>query len=158
MDCSLPGFSVHKDSPGKNTGVGCMPSSWGSSQPRSPALQADSLPSEPPGKPKNTGVRSLSLLQGIFPTQESNWGFPHCKQILYQLTYQESPSWILGFIMYYIRFENIFSILQVVQTFLITSFDAHNLRFWWILSSLSILSIYLFLFLLFFYLHFECHM
>ena len=31
----------------------------------SPALQADSLPSEPPGKPKNTGVASLSLLQGI---------------------------------------------------------------------------------------------
>ena len=38
----------------------------------SPALQADSLPAEPPGKPKNTGVGSLSLLQGIFLTQESN--------------------------------------------------------------------------------------
>ena len=34
-----------------------------------PALQVDSLPAEPPGKPKNTGVSSLSLLQGIFPTQ-----------------------------------------------------------------------------------------
>ena len=34
MDCSLPGSSVHGDSPGKNTGVGCMPSSRGSSQPR----------------------------------------------------------------------------------------------------------------------------
>ena len=49
-----------------------IPSSRGSSQPgmepRSPALQADSLPSEPPGNPKNTGVGSLSLLQGIFPT------------------------------------------------------------------------------------------
>ena len=33
-------------------------------EPRSPALQADSLPAEPPGKPKNTGVGSLSLLQG----------------------------------------------------------------------------------------------
>ena len=33
----------------------------------------------------NTGVGSLSLLQGIFPTQESNWGLLHCKQILYQL-------------------------------------------------------------------------
>ena len=33
---------------------------------RSPSLQADSLPAEPPGKPKNTGVGSLSLLQGIF--------------------------------------------------------------------------------------------
>ena len=38
----------------------------------SPTLQVDSLISEPPGKPKNTGVGSLSLLQGIFPTQESN--------------------------------------------------------------------------------------
>ena len=33
-------------------------------KPRSPALQADSLQAEPPGKPKNTGVSSLSLLQG----------------------------------------------------------------------------------------------
>ena len=38
-------------------------------KPRSPTLQADSLPSEPPGKPKNNGVGSLSLLQGIFPTR-----------------------------------------------------------------------------------------
>ena len=37
-------------------------------------MQADSLPAEPPGKPKNTGVGSPSLLQGIFPTQESNRG------------------------------------------------------------------------------------
>ena len=42
-------------------------------EPRSPALQADSLPSEPPGKPKNTGVGRLSLLQGNFPTKELNW-------------------------------------------------------------------------------------
>ena len=39
-------------------------------KPRSPTLQADSLPAEPPGKPKNAGVGNLSLLQGIFPTQE----------------------------------------------------------------------------------------
>ena len=38
-------------------------------EPRSPTLQVDSLLSEPPGKPKNTGVGSLSLLQQIFPTQ-----------------------------------------------------------------------------------------
>ena len=43
-------------------------------EPRSPALQVDSLPAEPPGKPKNTGMGSLALLQGIFPTQDSNWG------------------------------------------------------------------------------------
>ena len=57
-------------------------------KPRSPALQEDSLPSEPPGKPKNTGMGSLSLLQWIFRTQESNWGLLHCRQILYQLSYQ----------------------------------------------------------------------
>ena len=45
-------------------------------EPRSPALRADSLPSEPPGKPKKTGVGSLSLLQGNFLTQNSNRGSP----------------------------------------------------------------------------------
>jgi len=39
-------------------------------KPRSPALQADSLPAESQGKPKNNGVGSLAFLQGIFPTQE----------------------------------------------------------------------------------------
>ena len=60
-------------------------------EPRSPTLQADSLPAEPPGKLKNTGVGSLSLLQWIFLNQESNWGFLHCRRILYQLSYQGSP-------------------------------------------------------------------
>ena len=60
-------------------------------EPRSPALQADSLPAEPQGKPKNTGVGSLSLLQGIFPTQELNQYLLHFRQIPYQLSYQERP-------------------------------------------------------------------
>ena len=51
------------------------------SQPRSPALQADSLPAEPQGKHKNTGVGSLSLLQQIFLTQESSWSLLHCRCI-----------------------------------------------------------------------------
>ena len=55
-------------------------------EPRSPVLQADSLPAEPQGKPKKTGVGSLSLLQRIFPTQESNQGLLHCRQ-----SYQGSP-------------------------------------------------------------------
>ena len=59
-------------------------------EPRSPTLQADSLPAELPGKLKNTGVGSQSLLQGIFLTQESNEGLLHCRQILYQLNYQGS--------------------------------------------------------------------
>ena len=58
-------------------------------------MQADSLPAEPQGKPKNTGVGSLSLLQGIFPTQESNRGLLHCRWMLYQLSYQGSPILII---------------------------------------------------------------
>ena len=42
---------------------------------------------------QNTGVGSLSLLQGIFPTQGSNPGLPHCRRILYQLSYEGSPVW-----------------------------------------------------------------
>ena len=58
-------------------------------EPRSPALQADSLPAEPQEKFKNTGVGRLSLLQRIFPTQESNQGLLHCGRLLYQASYQE---------------------------------------------------------------------
>ena len=40
---------------------------------------------------QNTGVGSLSLLQGIFPPQGSNPGLPHCRQIVYQLSHKGSP-------------------------------------------------------------------
>ena len=60
-------------------------------KPRSPTFQAHSLPAEPQGKPKNTGVGSLSLLQRIFPTWELNHGFLHWRQIVYQLSYEGSP-------------------------------------------------------------------
>ena len=40
---------------------------------------------------KNTRVGSLSLLQGIFPTQGLNPGLPHCRRILYQLSHKGSP-------------------------------------------------------------------
>ena len=60
-------------------------------EPRPPALQADSLPAEPPEEPKSAGVGSLSLLQQIFLTQESNQGLLHCRWILYQLSYQGDP-------------------------------------------------------------------
>ena len=87
-------------------------------EPRSLALQADALPSEPPGKliwaigksqilsrvwlfatpwnspwnslGQNTGVGRLSLLQGIFLTQRMNPGLPHCRRILSQLSHQGS--------------------------------------------------------------------
>ena len=46
-------------------------------------------PRNSPGQ--DTGVGSHSLLQGIFPTQGSNPGLPHCRRILYWLSHQESP-------------------------------------------------------------------
>ena len=64
MDCSLPGSSVHGESPGKNTGVGCH-----------------------------------ALLHGIFPTQRSNPGLPHCRWILYHLSHHGSPrilEWVVS--------------------------------------------------------------
>ena len=64
VDCGPPGSSVHGDSPGWNTRMGCH-----------------------------------VLLQGIFPTQESNPGLPHCRRILYHLRHQGSP-WRLVWIAY----------------------------------------------------------
>ena len=46
---------------------------------------------------QNTGVGWLSLLQGIFQTQELNPGLPHCRQILYQMSHKGSPR-ILGWV------------------------------------------------------------
>ena len=104
IDCSPPGSSVHGDSPGKNTGMGCHTSSRGSSQHRDRTQVSFTA-----GRfftswalwkwkllscvwlfvtPWTTGVDSLSLLQGIFPIQGSNPGLPHCRWILYQLSHQ----------------------------------------------------------------------
>ena len=91
MDCPW-------NSPCQNTGVGSLSLLQENLpnpgiKPRSSTLQADSLPSEPPGKPQNTEVDSLSLLQGIFPTQESNQGLLHGRWI-HQLSCQGSPKGI----------------------------------------------------------------
>ena len=54
-------------------------------------------PWNPPGQ--NTGVGNLPLLQGIFPTQGSNPGLLHCRQILYQLSSESSElqsAWKVG--------------------------------------------------------------
>ena len=66
-----------------------FPFSRGSSQPRDwtqVSHTADGFMTslEPQGKPKNTRVGSLCLLQQIFPTQELNRSFLHCRRILYQ--------------------------------------------------------------------------
>ena len=57
----------------------------------SSSLQPHGLYSSGYSPGQNTGMGSLSLLQGIFPTQGSNPGLPHCRRILYQLSYQGSP-------------------------------------------------------------------
>ena len=69
-----------------------FPFSRGSSQPRD-RTQVSCIAggfftsrAETQGKPKNTGVHILSLLQRIFPTQESNQDPLHCRWILYQLS------------------------------------------------------------------------
>ena len=85
--CDPRGLYSTWDSPGQNTGMGSHSLLQGSPnpgiEPGSPALQVDSFPAEPQGRPKNTGVGSLSLLQRIFPTQGSNPGLLHCSRILY---------------------------------------------------------------------------
>ena len=57
----------------------------------SDSLWHDGLHSAWDSPGQNTGVGSLSLLQGIFPTQGSNPGLPHHRQILYQLSHKGSP-------------------------------------------------------------------
>ena len=57
-------------------------------------IGGDSLPSEPPGKPLNTGLGSLSLLQGIFPTQELNWEkamATHSRTLAWKIPWMEEP-------------------------------------------------------------------
>ena len=95
VDCSPPGSSVHGDSPGKNTEVGC-----------------------------------LALLQGIFLTQGSNPGLPHCRWILYHLSHKNTGVGSLS-----ILWEN-FPIQEMKQGLL-------HCR--WILSQLSFPTLYRFI-------------
>ena len=57
-----------------------------------PRLPCQELHSSWSSPGQNTGVGNLSLLQGIFPTQGSNPGLPHCRRIVYQLSHKGSPS------------------------------------------------------------------
>ena len=90
------------NSPCQNTGVGILSLFQGGLpnpgiEPRSLALQVDSLQAEPQRKPKNTRVGSLSLIQRMFQTQEWNQDLLHCRQIHYQLSYQEVLKYEVNF-------------------------------------------------------------
>ena len=62
------------------------------------SLPGPSVRGDSPGK--NTGVGCHALLQGIFPTQGSNPGLPHCRRILYHLSHQGSPNWCISSIQF----------------------------------------------------------
>ena len=66
------------------------------------SLQPHGLYSLQNSPDQNTGVGSLSLLQGIFPTQGLIPDLPHCRQVLYQLSHKESPLIVMSFIKIYI--------------------------------------------------------
>ena len=96
MDCSPQGSSVHGDSTGKNTGVGCHALHGifqiQGSNPGVPHSRWILYHLSHQGSPRILKWVSLSLLQGNFLIQESNQGLLHCRQILYQLSYQGSPA------------------------------------------------------------------
>ena len=75
----------------KENDLTCFESESESHSVVSNSLQPHGLysPWNSPGQ--NTGVGSLLLLQGIFPTQGTNLGLPPCRQILYQLSHKGSP-------------------------------------------------------------------
>ena len=69
---------------------------WNFLESESCSVMSDSLQPHRPYSPwnspgQNTGVGSLSFLQRIFPTQESNTGLAHCRWILYHLRHKGSP-------------------------------------------------------------------
>ena len=84
--CDPMDYTVHGMLQARTLEWVAVPFSRESSQPRCPTLHADSLPAEPQGKLKDTAVANLSLLHGIFPTQELNRGLLHCRWVLYQLS------------------------------------------------------------------------
>ena len=82
--CNPMEFAVHGILQARILELVVFPFSRGSSQPRDRTqvshTAGDSLPAEPQGKPKNTGVGSPSLRQRIFPIQELNWSLLHCQR------------------------------------------------------------------------------
>ena len=108
MECSPPGSSVRGDSPGKNTGVDChaLLSFWSAWDQISFVSHFSCVrfcatlwtarllcPWDSPGT--NTGVGCHFLFQGIVRTQGLNPGVLNCRRVLYHLSHQGSPYFVL---------------------------------------------------------------
>ena len=98
-----------------------MARSYGESESQSRSVVSDSLRPHGLHSPwnspsQNTGVGSLSLLQGIFPAKGSNPGLPHCRQILQQLSHKGSSDQMVDI---YLTFKEITKmLLRVIVPFL----------------------------------------
>ena len=98
------------DSPGKNTGVGCLALLQGifptqGLNPSLPHCRWILYHLSHQGSPRILEQVSYPFSRGIFLTQESNWGLLHCRWILYQLSYQGEPPWELTHIYYQVLSE-----------------------------------------------------
>ena len=98
VDCSLPGSSVHGFSRQEYwSGLPCPPPGdcpHPGIKPRSPALQADSLPSEPAGKPKHVCSNRLRLPQLYFE-ETLLWKTPWCSPYFFKkYTFPSNELWL----------------------------------------------------------------
>ena len=80
---------------------------------------------------QNTGVGSLSLLQGIFQTQESNPGLLHCRRILYQLSYKRNYSSALWDKMGKVIVLRQRGERKKREEWVVSSVQPHSWKWWW---------------------------
>ena len=110
IDCRLLGCSVHGILQARILEWVAIFSCRGSSTPRDwtqvSHIASRFFTSWATGKPKNTGVGSLSLLHRIFLTQEWNRDLLHHRRILYQLSYEGSPELKLEWVVTKHNFTN----------------------------------------------------
>ena len=123
--CSPPGSSVHGVLQAKVLEWAAMPSSRGSSQPQD-WTQVSHIAGRfftiwGTREAQEYWSGSLSLLQGLFPTQESTWGLLHCKRILYQLSYQGSPFYVIITYQHYIFIGVSFHAFDFLQIILLAT-------------------------------------
>ena len=91
LSMRIRGYMKRAHSTGSRTQKASHTETRGSESPSVVSLQPNRLSSPWNSPGQNTGVGSLSLLQGIFATQGLNPGLPHCRQIFYQLSHKGNP-------------------------------------------------------------------